>query len=88
MSLWRRVCAGLWRLIAWDDCVRKHHIVICEWDGSSVALPVPDVPPFCKECRKLKRWFPARWRIAMPNELTKSDRRFLRATRLRWDEVK
>lgn len=59
---------------------RRSHIIICDnpYCQASLWVLVGKEPAQCGTCRET----PARWRIALPNELTKSDRRFLRMNRI------
>lgn len=52
-------------------------ILICERCGHAVCVPRGDLPDHCERKGCLMK--AAHWRIALPGELTKGDRRFLRS---------
>lgn len=52
-------------------------ILICEHCEQSVKARRGDLPSRCPVCR-----LQAKWRVALENELTKADRRFLKSLRI------
>lgn len=77
---------GKCRIMSPTEPTRAYHILICQWEYCLASFRVRrgsdmDLPAICPMCQN-----PARWRIAFPEELTKSDRRLLRGLRILAEE--
>ena len=65
---------------AWNRIMKPStyiRILVCMMCGNSFALVKRDLPDTCGACKE-----PAHWRVAGPDEITASDRRFLADTKI------